>query len=306
MSTPTARLAPIAEAPLARLLAEPALAREFDVLAAPGELARAFHDPMLVADASALLVVNDEPIAFCLAAVVPQASGLTRGFLRLGVAEAHRRHGHGSRLLAHATARLEALEGARLERVDTGAWTPAPAAEAFVVRHGFRVARHFWRLMRPLVPVPDATPPRGITVRAFDGRDAAYRDLAAVHNDAFAEHWGFVPAEDARLRAWTGEPGFDPACLRLAYRDGACVGYCWNDRVGDSGVISMLGVARAARGIGLGRALLRGGIAYAAARGARDVGLLVDGANEEALALYRSEGFEVTRTRTVWERPVPR
>ena len=59
----------------------------------------------------------------------------------------------------------------------------------------------------------------------------------------------------------------------------------------------------AARGIGLGRALLRWGVAWLERESALPVTLMVDGANEGALALYRSEGFAVTRTRRAWARP---
>ena len=99
-------------------------------------------------------------------------------------------------------------------------------------------------------------------------------------------------------------PDFRPEYLMLAYRGEHCVGFCRNEAVGDTGLIGVLGVARAARGIGLGRALLRWGVGALSAQGFRRVALYVDGENENALSLYRSEGFTVERTRRFWERLV--
>ncbi|TMQ68516.1 MAG: GNAT family N-acetyltransferase [Candidatus Eisenbacteria bacterium] len=60
---------------------------------------------------------------------------------------------------------------------------------------------------------------------------------------------------------------------------------------------------RPARGIGLGRALLRWAVGWLERKEAPRAWLMVDGDNESALRLYRSEGFEVTRTRHVWSEP---
>jgi hypothetical protein len=58
-------------------------------------------------------------------------------------------------------------------------------------------------------------------------------------------------------------------------------------------------------GVGAGvrrrrRALLRGGVRFLAGCGFGRVALMVDGAIDGALALYRSEGFEVARTHELW------
>jgi ribosomal protein S18 acetylase RimI-like enzyme len=66
----------------------------------------------------------------------------------------------------------------------------------------------------------------------------------------------------------------------------------------------MLGVVPGERTIGLGRAMLRWALAYFAGKDVDEVGLLVSGENPSALALYRSEGFEVVRTREIWDRPI--
>ena len=72
--------------------------------------------------------------------------------------------------------------------------------------------------------------------------------------------------------------------------------------LGENGEVALVGVVPEARGIGLGRALLRWGVSWIEAREAGTVELLVDGENDGALALYLSEGFVVTETREVWRR----
>lgn len=73
---------------------------------------------------------------------------------------------------------------------------------------------------------------------------------------------------------------------------------------GDHGEVHSIGVAPEARGVGLGRALLRWGVGWLQRQGAPAVRLVVDASNESALGLYHSEGFEVTRARRIWERPL--
>lgn len=91
-----------------------------------------------------------------------------------------------------------------------------------------------------------------------------------------------------------------PDGLMLAYRDGACAGFCRTSLEAEGGEVAILGVAPEARAIGLGRALLRWGVRWLIEAGAKRVTLLVDGENDTALRLYRSEGFDVARTREIW------
>jgi ribosomal protein S18 acetylase RimI-like enzyme len=58
------------------------------------------------------------------------------------------------------------------------------------------------------------------------------------------------------------------------------------------------------RGRGLGRELLRWGIALCRARGAERIELSVEALNERALGLYRTDGFEPTIEWPHWIRRV--
>ena len=64
---------------------------------------------------------------------------------------------------------------------------------------------------------------------------------------------------------------------------------------GDVGWVSQLGVARTARGLGLGRALLIEACRRLGPKEPRIIGLGVEAENANALGLYQSVGFEIAR-----------
>ena len=70
------------------------------------------------------------------------------------------------------------------------------------------------------------------------------------------------------------------------------------------GWIGQIGVLPADRGVGLGRWLLRWGVAYLRGRGAEAVELAVEAANDRALGLYLRNGFEPAVEWPHWVLPV--
>jgi mycothiol synthase len=182
------------------------------------------------------------------------------------------------------------------------AWTPSESAAGFAAHHGFTYVRTFWKMTRPLGSPPGASWPAGIEARVFDGSDQALRDFNDAYNASFAEHYHYVVTTVEHARSATKRRNFRPEGLMLAYRGGRCVGFCRNAIRGREGEIAVLGVVREARGIGLGRALLRWGAAWLERMGCETIWLGVDGENDSATALYRSEKFEISRTREFWSR----
>jgi len=283
------------------LLAQPSLAQEFHALLEPGMLAQKFDDSFRDRDATLLARAGGEPVGACITFLIPRAGGGSWAAIRIGVSDPHRRLGVGSALLAEARRVIDARAIAGgLRDVMMGAWRPNLAGAAFAGRHGFRPDRIFWRMERSLAPVPEPSWPAGVELRIFDGGEPGLVDWTDAYNDSFAEHYRFVPGTLEHSRQIASAPLFLRDGLALAYLDRRCAGFCRNERAGRAGVVGVLGVARAARGIGLGRALLRWAIGYFAARDYERVELVVDGENESALALYRSEGFAVARTRDIW------
>ncbi len=164
------------------------------------------------------------------------------------------------------------------------------------------------RVSLPLGERPEC--PDGIETRTFmPGKDDAV--WLEVNNRAFAGHpeqGGWV---EATLRRRMAEPWFDPAGIVLAFDDRGLAGFCWTklhpaEPGGNAelGEIFVIGVDPSRHGGGLGRALTLAGLASLAERGARTGMLFVDGANEAAVNLYRSIGFETFRRDRAYVREV--
>jgi mycothiol synthase len=151
--------------------------------------------------------------------------------------------------------------------------------------------------------VPTVEWPDGIEVSVFDGSDRAFEDWNAVYNRSFSRHYHGVESTVEVCRAVLERPAADPMGLILAYREGRCVGFARQDLHPMRGEVAVLGVDPDARGIGLGRALLRWGVSWLEQKQVERVTLVVDAENENALGLYRSEGFEVATVRETWSRP---
>jgi mycothiol synthase len=179
----------------------------------------------------------------------------------------------------------------------------APGQDAALLaayaRYGFAPTSSSFELERPADrPLPEAPAlPSGVELRPFD-RD---RDGPPVHTMLY-RFWTEVPTHHHRdLDEWRelflGHASYDADHQVVAWRDDEPVGVALC-RVfgGDTGWVAQLGVAREARGRGLGRTLLLEAThRLAITDGVDVVGLAVVARNEQALGLYRSVGFEVTR-----------
>jgi mycothiol synthase len=239
----------------------------------------------------------------CITYLLPRPEGGAWAAVRIGVAQRFQRRGVATALFAAVRRELEgrALPGG-LRELAFSAWRPNEAAAAFAARHGFGHVRVFWKMERPTAGCSEPVWPRGVTMRVFDGTEAALAAWNDAYNASFAAHDHYVPSSIARARQLAAAPDFLRDGLGLAYREGRCVGLCRNEWAGKEGEIGVLGVVPGARGIGLGRALLRWGVRYFGALGERHATLRVDGENDSATALYRSEKFEISRTREFWSR----
>ena len=286
-----------------RLLArDPSLALEFEPLQTDEGFDDLMGDPHLPRELRWIASVDGTPAGFCFCFLAPTHRGSV-AMARLGVIERFRRLGVGRALLATICSAIEPVrERHGLNDLSLSAWAHNPGAAAFATQHGFRHARDFWRMERLCGPVATPVWPAGVSFRTFDGSDRSLRDFNQAYNRAFAGHYRYIRSTDADARAVTSQSHFRPEGLALAYRDQECVGLCRNARFGEAGEVALIGTVPEARGIGLGRALLRWGVAWLQDQRTHPVYLMVDGENDSALRLYRSEGFQVVRTRHHWSR----
>jgi len=204
---------------------------------------------------------------------------------------AHRRRGHGKRLLR---AVLD-LTGGRLRLWAHG---DHEGAGALVASLGFERARSLWQMRRSLyAPIPEHTLPEGVTVRTFvPGQDED--EWLKVNAAAFANHpeQGTWTRDDLERRE--REPWFDPEGFFLAFRGDRLVGFHWTKIHGSDehgheplGEVYVVGVDPSQQGTGLGKALTLIGLDHLRARGLAQAMLYVDESNTAAIRLYESLGF---------------
>jgi mycothiol synthase len=290
---------------LVRALAgDASLVPQFDKLQGAGRLERWLGDPLCDVPMRFIARADGEPAGFAYAFLLRGAAP-PWAMLRIAVSARFRRRGIGSRLFDAQLAQLgERMPECR--ELSMSAYEPCAEAAGFAARHDFRVVRHFWLMERPVEGLGEPEWPDGIEVRAFDGSAQAVKDWNDVYNASFARHYHFVPSTMDLCRALVEAPGFDANGLLLAYHGMECVGFCRDEVHANSGEVGALGVRPSWQGRGLGRALLRWGAHWLVRGGALPITLVVDGDNESALGLYRTEGFEVVKTRPVWSRPFAR
>ena len=165
---------------------------------------------------------------------------------------------------------------------------------------GFEVQRELLYMTRPLQAVPPAHLPAGVEVRPYSG-DVDDAEFLRVNNAAFKGHpenggWSSEDFTERRSLHW-----FDPEGLLMAWRGDRLAGFHWtkwhshesdqDPAHAPEGEVYVLAVDPDAHGGGLGRALLRAGLAHLHTKGCRRAVLYVDAASESAVALYESEEF---------------
>lgn len=198
-------------------------------------------------------------------------------------------------------------------RFAIGVASAMTSLEALVRRSGFAPVQYYFVMRRPLTDLPEIRPVGGVQLQPFD--PARDEEVRRVHNLAFVDHFGTAERDEYAWRTWfTGQRAFRPDLSWLALADGAVVGYSLNyeyeadtEATGVREVyIGQLGVARSARGRGLGSALIAASLHAAAEGGVDRAGLTVDTNNTTgALQLYERLGFAVDKRETVWARRVP-
>jgi mycothiol synthase len=185
-------------------------------------------------------------------------------------------------------------------------------ADRLTLPLGFTPEREL-RQMEVALPVA-ARPswPEGVDVRPFRV-STDERVWLAVNNRAFEG--------DPDQRGWSletlagreAEPWFDPTGFLLAWRGDVLAGFCWTRlhppapprQPVASGEIYVIGVDPAHQGIGLGRALVLGGLDVLHERGAATGMLFVDAVNVGAVGLYESLGFSTVRVDRAYVRTAP-
>ncbi|WP_167138416.1 mycothiol synthase [Diaminobutyricimonas sp. TR449] len=181
-----------------------------------------------------------------------------------------------------------------------------PGARVLAERHGLERVRTLLQLrvgldQQPPLVEPVETEPAETSAQGLGKIDQRIRidtfrpghddeEWVALNARAFASH-----PEQGRITIESLQPRIaeNPAEHFLVGRDaqGRMVGYCWLKIDGELGEIYVLGVDPDRAGQGIGRVLLKAGLAHLKALGIRESNLYVEADNEAALRLYRGFGY---------------
>ena len=287
------------------LLRAPGIRAQYDIYDTPDGGSRLVDGSYTPREGVHLAFADGEPAGFACAIILPGPPH-PWSLLRGAVLERFRRRGIGRAL--YAAVRDYALtqpETPGVHEFIVSAWEPFAEAQALADTLGYRHDRWMWLMQRPRGDhSPEPVWPDGIEVRTLDGSDASLADWNDAYNASFVGQYRYVPSPLENVHVLASKPDFRPDAILIAYCDGRVAGFCRNELFSQRGEIGTLGTSPSARGIGLGRALLRWGVGWLERETTLPVTLTVDGQNETALRLYRSEGFEVTRTRRIWSLPL--
>lgn len=234
-----------------------------------------------------------------------------------GVVHPHwRRQGIGRRLLERLWERAQERRGeTKSEKVFFDGAARSSEWGRIGVFEGFerRVVRHFITMIyQPLDPIARPRFPPGIVVRDWmKGEDD--EAVLEVVNEAFADHWGFVPLPRENWLYWIGSPRFRRELTLLAISGDEIAGFCLCDineerirRPGrKEGYVDTLAVRRPYRRRGLGRALLLAGLHLLKEEGMESATLEVDAASlTGATRLYEGVGFREQKRYILYRREV--
>jgi GNAT superfamily N-acetyltransferase len=266
-------------------------------------------------------LVNSDPTTDMLIAEIDgEMAGYTRGewwreesglyvyWFYPALAPEHRGRGIRRALLHWIEARMRqtaAEHPAGAPRVFS-TWAPDKAQSliALLESEGYRPARYFHKMLRPLdESLPDFIMPAGLEMRPV--LPEHYRLIWEASDEAFRDHWGYSPAEDAYYQEWLEDPViFTPKLWQIAWdmeKDEVAgqvrtfIDELENEKYARRrGYTEFISVRRPYRKRGLARALIAESLRVQRARGMTESALTVDTENlSGATRLYEDCGFKV-------------
>lgn len=176
-------------------------------------------------------------------------------------------------------------------------------ARAINEQAGFALVRNFWRMRIDMTaPPPAPTWAAGISLRTFRLGQDDHAVFATVEN-AFEDHWGYVPMPYEEFAAKFAKPDFDPTLWFLAVDGDAVAGVTLGMVEGGNGWVNKVAVRRPWRKRGIAMALLRHAFGVYYQRGIMRVELGVDSDSPTgAQRLYEQAGMHVAAVYAVFEK----
>lgn len=220
-----------------------------------------------------------------------------------------RRQGIGRAMLRHLERRLSSIlaqkrAGGSLPAetacyLDTFAFDTEVGKEILFAQEGYQPVRYEFQMVRPLdEPIQDHPMPAGLKVRPALPEHT--RTIWDASQEAFRDHWGFIPATEEEYQSWLESPEFAPSLWQVGWDGDQVAGMVLNFVNAEEnreygrkrGYTEGISVRRPWRRRGLARALLTRSLRMFRDMGMQEAALGVDRQNlSGALRLYESVGF---------------
>ena len=274
-----------------------------------------YHD-MLFAEG------NGEVVGYSRVWWAVEGSGQWIGFQLGNVLPEWRSKGIGSTLLRFNEVRLHQIatqlkESGELPAdaaclMDNFASSSETARINLLELRGYKAARYAFEMVRPdLENIPDLPLPPGVEIRPVEQEHM--RLIWEASNEAFRDHWGYIPDPWEDFASFLNDPDYDPSLLRVAWQGDQIAGMVLsfidkdqNEIYGRKrGYTENICVRRPWRRQGLAKALIASSLAALKVRGMTEAGLGVDAENiSGALHLYEFMGFRVVKRSTIYRKPL--
>jgi ribosomal protein S18 acetylase RimI-like enzyme len=193
---------------------------------------------------------------------------------------------------------------------DTYASASEKDKEALLLKEGYEPVRYAFSMKRSLLETVEVTPmPPGLEIRTV--KPEQFRQVWDASQEAFRDHWGYVPAPEEEYQRWLSSPEIAPDLWKVAWDGDQVAGMVLNF-VNESenkeygrkrGYTEGISVRRPWRRQGLARALLTCSLKMFQDMGMTEAALGVDAQNPNgALRLYESVGFRQYQRHTTYRK----
>jgi ribosomal protein S18 acetylase RimI-like enzyme len=264
--------------------------------------------------------VDGEVVGYCRTWWEVEGSGQWIGFHFGNVLPQWRRKGIGSTLLAFDERRLQQIAVHLKESGQLPADAPClldnfvSSSETdrinLIERRGYKAVRYAFEMVRPdLEAIPDLPLPNGVEVRPV--KPEHMRQIWEASNEAFRDHWGYIPDPWEAFDQMMNDPDFDSSLWRVAWQGDEVAGMVLsfinkdeNEIYGRKrGYTENICVRRPWRKQGLAKALIALSLIAIKERGMTEAGLGVDSENiSGALHLYESMGYRMVKRTTIYRK----
>ena len=266
--------------------------------------------------------VNGEVVGYSRVWWELEGSGNWIGFQFGNVLPEWRGKGIGSTLLQFNEERLQQIATQLKEGGEIPADAPClldifvsnseVARKHLLEGRGYSAVRYAFEMVRPdLENIPDMPLPPGVEIRPVDA--GHMRLIWEASNEAFRDHWGYIPDPWEEFQSFIDSPDFNPSLLRVAWQGDQITGMVLSFIDKDEnkiycrkrGYTENICVRRPWRRQGLAKALIASSLFALKECGMTEAALGVDAENiSGALHLYKFMGFQVVKQSTIYRKPL--